>query len=189
MIEQGEIAIVHLTGRLVDGRGSEAPAGQTEATASVDGTDDGDVFETTDVDVALEEGIYHDQRDFKPLEFRVGEGHVLPGLDAAVQAMDEGEETTVVLDPGEAYGVVDQDAIVTVPRDEIEARSDATARVGEFVRSETGEYGWVTDVDETSVTVDFNHELAGERVAFHIRLLETHASETGTSEGRGRTSE
>jgi FKBP-type peptidyl-prolyl cis-trans isomerase SlyD len=163
MVDPGEIAIVHLTGRIADG---------PEA---------GELFETTDVDVALEEGIYHDHRDFKPLEFRVGEGNVIPGLDEAVQAMDEGE-ATVVLDPEDAYGTVDEDAIVTVPRDEIEERSDATAAVGEFVESETGEYGWITAVDEETVTVDFNHELAGERVAFEIRLLETHASETGTSD-------
>lgn len=165
MVDQGEIAIVHLTGRLVDGRAA------------------GDVFETTDVDVALEEGIYYDQRDFKPLEFRVGEGHVLPGLDEVVRELAVGEETTVVLDPTEAYGAADEDAVVTVPREGIEERSDTTAAVGEFVESRTGEYGWITKVDEDSVTVDFNHELAGKRVEFHIRLLETHASETGNSEG------
>lgn len=163
MVEPGEIAIVHLTGRLVDG--PEAGA----------------VFETTDVDVALAEGIYHDQRDFKPLEFRIGEGHVIPGLDEAVQGMDQGEEQTVVLEPEEAYGAVDESAIGAVPRDEIEDRSDATAAVGEFVESENGEYGWVTSVDEETVTVDFNHELAGERVEFEIRLLESHASDTGKS--------
>lgn len=168
MVEPGEIAIVHLTGRLVDG------------------LDGDEVFETTDVDVALEEGIYHDRRDFKPLEFRVGEGHVIPGLDEAVQGMTEGEEQTVVLEPDEAYGAVDESAIVTVPREEIEDRSDTTAAVGELVESETGEYGWITSVDDETVTVDFNHELAGERVEFDIRLLETHASNTRKS-GERRT--
>jgi FKBP-type peptidyl-prolyl cis-trans isomerase SlyD len=163
MVDEGQIAIVHLTGRLADG---------PEA---------GEVFETTDVDVALEEGIYHDRRDFKPLEFRVGEGHVLSGLDEAVQEMTEGEERTVVLDPEDAYGAVDEDAIVTLPRIEIEERSGTAAAVGEFVESGTGEYGWITAVDDDTVTVDFNHELAGERVAFEIRLLETHASKTGAS--------
>ena len=161
MIEPGHIAIVHLTGRLVDG----PEAGQ--------------VFETTDVDVALEEGIYHDSRDFKPLEFRVGEGHVLPGLDAAVQGMAEGETKTVVLEPESAYGTVDESAIVTIPRAELEARSETTAEVGELVESESGEIGWITDVADESVTVDFNHELAGERVEFEISVLETHAAETG----------
>ena len=160
MIEPGHIAIVHLTGRLVDG-----PAA-------------GEVFETTDVDVALEEGIYHDTRDFKPLEFRVGEGHVLSGLDEAVLGMADGETKTVVLEPESAYGTVDENAIVTIPREELEARSETTAEVGELVESETGEMGWIVDVSDETVTIDFNHELAGERVAFEIKILETHATET-----------
>ncbi|MFA9415081.1 peptidylprolyl isomerase [Natrinema sp. HArc-T2] len=161
MIEPGHIAIVHLTGRLVDG----PEAGQ--------------VFETTDVDVALEEGIYHDSRDFKPLEFRVGEGHVLPGLDEAVEGMAAGETKTVVLEPESAYGAVNEDAVVTISRDELEARSETVAEVGELVESETGDMGWIVDVTDETVTADFNHELAGERVEFEIRVLETHATETG----------
>ncbi|WP_411967505.1 FKBP-type peptidyl-prolyl cis-trans isomerase [Haloferax sp. YSSS75] len=161
MVEPGEIAIVHLTGRLVDG------------------PDAGEVFETTDVDVALSEGVYHDHRHFKPFEFRVGEGHVIPGLERAVREMSRGETRTVVLDPKEAYGQRDESQVVTVPRDELEARSDVTAEEDELVRSATGDVGWITAVSDDSVTVDFNHELAGERVEFEIRLLEVHASETG----------
>ncbi len=161
MVTPGQIAIVHLTGRLVDG------------------PDAGEVFETTDVDVALDEGIYHDNRDFKPLEFRLGEGHVLPGIDEAVQGMSQGETETVVLSPEKAYGTVDEDAIVTIARDELEERSETTAEVGELVESELGDIGWITEISGDEVTVDFNHELAGERVEFEIKLLETHASETG----------
>jgi peptidylprolyl isomerase len=161
MVKPGEIAIVHLTGRLVDG---------PEA---------GGVFETTDVDIALDEGIYHDNRDFKPLEFRIGEGHVIPGIDEAVEDMSVGETKTIVLDPEDAYGTIDQSAIVTVPREELEQRSDTTAEVDELVESESGDIGWIVEVDRETATVDFNHELAGERVEFEIKLLETHASETG----------
>jgi FKBP-type peptidyl-prolyl cis-trans isomerase SlyD len=159
-VEPGQIAIVHLTGRLVNG---------PEA---------GEVFETTDVDVALESGVYHDHRDFKPLEFRVGEGHVLPGIDEAVQGMAPGETRTVKLDPSEAYGHADEDSVVTFPRDHLDAGSEEVA-VGELVRSDRGDTGWVTDVSDAGVTVDFNHELAGEHVEFEIRLLEVHATETG----------
>ncbi|QLG50705.1 FKBP-type peptidyl-prolyl cis-trans isomerase [Natrinema halophilum] len=161
MIGPSQIVIVHLTGRLVDGPES------------------GEVFETTDVDVALEEGVYHDHRDFKPLEFRVGEGHVLPGIDEAIQDMAEGETKTFVLEPEAAYGTVDENAIVTVPRDEIEARSDTIAEVDELVQSQSGAVGWITDVSEDSVTIDFNHELAGERIEFELKVLETHAVTTG----------
>ncbi len=161
MVEPGQIAVVHLTGRLVDG------------------PDAGEVFETTDVDVALDTGVYHDHRHFKPLEFRVGEGHVIPGVDDAVQGMKEGETRTVVVEPEDAYGLHGEEAVVTVPRAELEARSDATAEVDSLVHSENGDVGWITDVSDEEVTVDFNHELAGERVEFEIRVLEVHAAETG----------
>lgn len=156
MVEAEQKAIVHLTGRLLEGE------------------DAGEIFETTDVDVALDEGIYHAQRDFKPLEFRVGEGEVLPGIDEAVQEMEVSETQTVVLEPEAAYGLRNEEQVVTVPRTEIEARSYATAAVGELVRSETGEVGWITEVTAEKVTIDFNHEFAGERVEFEIRLLDVH---------------
>ncbi|WP_144902627.1 FKBP-type peptidyl-prolyl cis-trans isomerase [Halobellus captivus] len=159
-IEPGHIAIVHLTGRLVDGPES------------------GEVFETTDVDVALETGVYHDHRDFKPLEFRVGESSVLPGIDEAVRGMSPGESTMIVLDPEDAYGTVDEDAIITVPRDELEARSHATAEPGELVESGLGDVGWITRVSDNQVTINFNHELAGQRVSFDIKVLESHAGIT-----------
>ena len=160
-VRPGQVAIVHLTGRLVDG---------PEA---------GEVFETTDVDVALESGVYHDHRDFKPLEFRVGEGHVLPGVDAAVQGMTQGETRVVTLEPEEAYGTVDEDAVVTFPREEIGTRTDGDVEPGALVRSARGDTGWITEVTDERVTVDFNHELAGERVEFEVRLIESHAAETG----------
>ncbi|MFC7097436.1 FKBP-type peptidyl-prolyl cis-trans isomerase [Halobaculum marinum] len=163
----GRIAIVHLTGRLADG------------------DDAGEVFETTDVDVALEEGVYHDHRDFVPLEFRVGEGHVIPGVDEAVRGMEPGETKTVVLDPEDAYGARDDDAVVTVDREELEARSDTTAAVDDLVRSERGDVGWIVAVDDAEATVDFNHELAGRRVEFEIRVLEVHAEDDTHADAGG----
>lgn len=159
-LESGDTAVVHVTGRLVDG------------------PDAGAVFETTDVDVALETGIYHDHRDFKPLEFQLGESHVLPGIDEAVRGLSAGESTTIKLEPKDAYGCVDEGAIITVRRDTLEARSDTTAEPGELVESETGDIGWITEVDDDTVVIDFNHELAGQRVAFEIRVLKTHAETT-----------
>lgn len=156
MSREGEIAVVHFTGRVAEGE------------------DAGEVFDTTDVDVALEEGVYHDHRDYKPLEFRVGEGHVVDGLEDAVVEMAVGEERTVRVDPERAFGEYDESAVVEFPRREIESRSDATAEAGELVRAENGETGWITDVDDETVTVDFNHELAGVPVEFDVKLLDAY---------------
>jgi FKBP-type peptidyl-prolyl cis-trans isomerase 2 len=156
MASEGEIAVVHFTGRIADG------------------DDEGEVFDTTDVDVALEEGIYHDHRDYKPLEFRVGEETVVPGLDGSVREMDVGEEWTVEVEPERAFGERDESKVVEIPRADLEARSDVTAEPGELVRAENGETGWITEVNDDTVTVDFNHELAGLPVEFDVKLLDAY---------------
>lgn len=152
-------AVVHFTGRIAEG------------------ADEGEVFDTTDVDVALEEGIYHDHRDYKPLEFPVGAGDVVPALDDAVREMDVGDERTVRVEPARAFGEYDEERVVEVPRGALEDRSDVTAEPGELVRAENGETGWIIAVGDEEVTVDFNHELAGLAVEFEVRLLDVYEAE------------
>ncbi|WP_137287588.1 FKBP-type peptidyl-prolyl cis-trans isomerase [Halorussus salinisoli] len=159
MASRGNIAVVHYTGRVAEGE------------------DAGEVFDTTDVDVALESGIYHGNRDYKPLEFRVGEQKVVPGLDEVVREMEVGEERTVRVDPEAAFGERDDDRVIEVPRADLEARSDVDAEPGELVRSETGDTGWITEVDDETATVDFNHELAGLPVEFDVKLLDVYADD------------
>lgn len=154
MVADGSIAVIHFTGRLAD-------------------DDSGAVFDTSDIDVALAEGIYHAHRDYAPIEFRVGDGTVLPGIENAVREMNEGETRTVRLDPENAFGSRHDEQVVDLPRAELEAQND-TAAAGKLVGSETGETGWITDVTDDSVEIDFNHELAGEPVEFEIRLLEVY---------------
>ncbi|USZ67938.1 FKBP-type peptidyl-prolyl cis-trans isomerase [Halorussus salilacus] len=159
MASEGEIAVVHFTGRIAEGE------------------DAGEPFDTSDVDVALDEGIYHDNRDYRPLEFRVGGGEVVDGLDEAVRGMTVGEERTVRVDPDAAFGEHDDGKVVEISRDELEERSDVTAEQGELVGSETGETGWITEVGDDTVTVDFNHELAGVSVEFDVKLLDAYEDE------------
>lgn len=153
----GDIAVVHYTGRIAGG------------------DDAGEVFDTTDPDVATEAGIYHGRRDYEPLTFRVGEGGVVAGLDDAVREMAVGEERTVEVGPERAFGERDESKIVEFPRDDLEARSGVTGRAGELVRSESGETGWITEIGDETATVDFNHELAGLPVEFDVRLLDRRA--------------
>lgn len=154
MVEPGQTALIHYTARMVTG------------------ADAGEIVDTTDVDVALESGVYEGHRDYEPLSFEVGAGEVLQGLDEAVQEMEPGEERTVELSPEAAYGYHDDDQVVSLPRSEIEARSEAEAAEGELVTSDTGESGWITTVTEDTVEIDFNHELAGEPLECDIHLLD-----------------
>lgn len=150
MVGEGQVAVIHFTGRIAEGE------------------DAGTVFDTTDVDVALREGVYHGHRDYRPLEFRVGEGEVVDAVDDAVREMAVGESRTVRAEPGEAFGPRRAERVVEVPRSAV----DGEAEPGTLVGSDAGEVGWVTGVSGDAVEVDFNHELAGRAVEFEIRLLD-----------------
>ena len=151
---EGQVAIVHYVGRIAEGE------------------DEGEVFDTTNVDVALDEGIYHDHRDYKPLELRLGDGNVVEGLEEAVVGMERGEEKTVEVEPERAFGEHDPDEVVEFPREML----DEEVEVDSLATTEDGRTGWVTEVDGDEVTVDFNHELAGKRVEFEIKLLDVHGA-------------
>lgn len=163
MVDPGTVAVVHVVVRDVE-----------------DG-EPGDVFETTDVDVAMAEGVYEAHRDYVPIEFRVGGDEVPRAVDEVVREMETGEERTVYADPERAFGPRREGAVVEVDRHALEDRSEAEAAVGELVGAKSGETGWITDVGEETVTVDFNHEFAGERVAFEVRLLDVR--EPGDDDG------
>lgn len=164
MVAEGQIAVIHYTGRIATGE------------------DAGAVFDTTDVDVALEEEIYHGSRDYKPLTFRLGDGSVIDGIDNTVQTMEAGETRTVRVEPENAYGIRTEERVIEASRAELEERSDIAAAEGELVKSENGETGWITDVADETVEIDFNHELAGESVEFEIELLDVRDDDNETSE-------
>jgi FKBP-type peptidyl-prolyl cis-trans isomerase 2 len=166
MVEPGKIAICHYTGRMVD-----------------DGAV-GEPFDTTKVDVAQESGIYHDSRDYKPLQVRVGEGEVVPGIDAVLRELDVvGDnlpvERTLRLGPEEAFGEHDAERVVEFPLEEIDdSPVDGALEPETPVHTDDGQRGWVIDVTEETATVDFNHELAGVPVEIELELLDVCEEKT-----------
>lgn len=101
-----------------------------------------------------------------PLGFVVGAGQMIVGFDAAVRGMAVGETVTVRLDPAEAYGEVDPARILEFPIDQ----APDGIQVGDEV-SVSGTRAVVTAVTADTVTVDANHELAGQALTFEIELM------------------
>jgi peptidylprolyl isomerase len=110
-----------------------------------------------------------------PLNFTAGAGEVIPGFDNAVIGMKLHEEKTVTIPANEAYGPVNPELIVTVPRSSF---GNQTPEAGMQVTqtTTTGEQltGTVTKVNSTNVTVDFNPPLAGQTLIFKIQIVAIH---------------
>jgi peptidylprolyl isomerase len=123
----------------------------------------------------LEDGrVFDTSTGRDPLEFSVGAGDVIEGFDQAVVGMSPGETKTATIPANEAYGPHREEMIIEVDRErfpsdfrpEIGRRLEMRRPDGDVMRFV------VTDVSESTVTLDANHPLAGEDLTFDIELVE-----------------
>lgn len=108
-----------------------------------------------------------------PLEFTVGSGQVIVGLDKVLPGMAVGEKKTITATADEAYGPVIENARQPVPRDQFP--DDVPMDVGTQLQMQTpeGEIVMVSiaEVGEEEVVLDANHPLAGKDLTFAIELV------------------
>jgi peptidylprolyl isomerase len=122
----------------------------------------------------LDDGtVFDSSRDREPLEFRIGEGALIPGFEEAVIGMEPGETKVANLPPERAYGPFRDELVQTIDRSEFPP--DMEIEVGQQFQA-TGPEGpmvlSVVDVVGDDITVDANHPLAGRNLTFEISLIE-----------------
>jgi peptidylprolyl isomerase len=109
-----------------------------------------------------------------PLEFTIGEGEVIPGFENAIIGMSPGESKTVVIPVEEAYGPRMDEMVAVVGRSDLPP--DLKPEVGQQLEV-TQQDGHtfpvlITEVTDTTVTLDANHPLAGRELTFDLKLVE-----------------
>ena len=109
-----------------------------------------------------------------PLEFTIGSGQIIPGLDREIAGMTVGDTKKVTVIADEAYGPREPEAVQEVPRDAVPENINLV--VGNRLQATTadGQQMVVTiaAVTEETVTMDANHPLAGEDLIFDVELVE-----------------
>ena len=110
----------------------------------------------------------------EPLEFVCGAGMMIPGYDAAVAEMEVGQTVQVHLTPAEAYGEADPEAIFTLELAQLPGAEALAVGQRAYLRDPFGQPVPVKVVakDETTITFDANHEMAGKELNFTIELVE-----------------
>ena len=110
----------------------------------------------------------------EPLEFVCGAGMMIRGFDAAVAQMDPGEVVSVHLMPEEAYGPRDPEAVFSVAISELPGSEKLEVGQKAYLTNSYGQPFIVTVVakDDTTITFDANHEMAGKELNFTIELVE-----------------
>ena len=122
----------------------------------------------------LENGeVFADSKDGEPLEFTLGSGEVIPGLESGIIGMKAGETKTISVPPEEAYGPRHEELVIDVKKSEFP--ENLTLAIGQQlqIRQSDGDPLRVTvaDIDEDTITLDANHPLADCTLTFTILLV------------------
>jgi FKBP-type peptidyl-prolyl cis-trans isomerase 2 len=115
-------------------------------------------------------GQIMDQSKESPLEYVHGQGGIIPGLQDGMLGMKQGEKKVICVQPERAYGLVQPEAFVEIPKDRL-----PEARVGMPVGAKSPEgqnyQGYVAEIRPETILIDFNHPLAGKELEFDVEVV------------------
>lgn len=109
-----------------------------------------------------------------PLQFLVGYGNIISGLEREMIGMEVGESKDVIVPPADGYGEFDENAFMDVPRKVFPTDIPVEEGTELTVRDDSGQprYARIDTVDGDTVTLNFNHPLAGDELHFNVKVVE-----------------
>jgi FKBP-type peptidyl-prolyl cis-trans isomerase 2 len=136
-------------------------------------------------------GTFDDGREFDnsrlrgaPISFLLGEGRVIKGFEKAVEGMETSEKKTITLPPEQAYGPINPEAVIEVPKgrfpDEFVFVKDGFVR--SFGKNGRPVFGKITDIKDESVVLDVNHPLAGKQLTFELELVQVETPDDAAAD-------
>ena len=110
----------------------------------------------------------------EPIEFTCMAGQMILGFDVAVEAMQVGETKQVHIAAAQAYGEYSENLLQRIPIGQIPGLEEAPIGQTLYLSGPgaTPMPAVIVEVDEQSILLDLNHNLAGQNLNFEITLLE-----------------
>lgn len=120
--------------------------------------EDGTIF-----DSSLNEGR-------EPLKATLGQNQLIPGFENGLMDMVVGDKKTIEIEPADAYGEINPNAIVDVPK----AQFPEDVEVGQVLQGQSPQGMFIVkvlEINDDTVKVDHNHPMAGKKLIFDLELL------------------
>ncbi|NWF75756.1 MAG: peptidylprolyl isomerase [Nitrospirae bacterium] len=118
--------------------------------------------------------IFDTSEGREPLKFTIGEGHIIPGFEQAIIGMSINESKTIKIPSDNAYGPYRKEMVVVVQRNQLPSHIKPEKGLHLRIPGPDGQ-GFVviiTDMSDSTITLDGNHPLAGKDLTFDIQLIE-----------------
>jgi peptidylprolyl isomerase len=116
--------------------------------------------------------VFGQSQSGKPIEFIIGAGKMIPALEKGIMGLKVGAKKKIEIKAADAYGEYDKGAIQEVPKNQFP--KDMQLTVGQFYRVQSPRGPLtvtITAVTDKTVSVDFNHPLAGKDLTFDIEIV------------------
>ena len=130
--------------------------------------EEGQLVDTTDPEVAEEEGVDDGEQEFAPRTVVLGEGHIFPSVEDAIIGSEVGDSGSAHVEAAEAFGEYDDEQVRTISKDKI---PEDDRYPGAQVRIDNEE-GFVETIIGGRARVDFNHPLAGEDIEYEYEVID-----------------
>jgi len=129
---------------------------------------------TLDYKLIVEDELLESTEDGEPILFIQGIGQIIPGLENTLYGMEVGDQKTVVIQPEDAYGEYDPESLQEAKKEEFS--EEVPLDVGTFLDLEDDEgdvlSAQIIAAEEDTITLDFNHPLAGKTLTFEITVTD-----------------
>ena len=96
-------------------------------------TEDEKIFDTSIKEIGEKNSL--DKKEYKPFEFKVGSGQVIPGFDKGVLGMKVGETKKIELSPKDAYGIRKEELVIKDNKRELKIKKVLEINIGAFKRA------------------------------------------------------
>jgi FKBP-type peptidyl-prolyl cis-trans isomerase SlyD len=132
-----------------------------------------DVVVSMEYTLRVEDEVVDSSEGQDPLEFLVGHGNIISGLEREMMGMKVGDSKDVVILPTDGYGEYDEEAFMNVPRGEFPKDMSVEEGMELTVKDDAGQarYARIDAVDGDHVTLNFNHPLAGDELHFNVKVV------------------
>jgi FKBP-type peptidyl-prolyl cis-trans isomerase SlyD len=114
-----------------------------------------------------------------PLAYLHGNGNIVSGLEEALEGKATGDEVRVSVPPEKGYGTRDEAKMVEVSKDKLQGAAEINPGMQFQAQTPNGpQIFTVSKVEESSVTLDANHPLAGATLNFDVTVRDVRDATT-----------
>ena len=132
-----------------------------------------DLVVTMDYSLTVDGEIVDSSEEDGPIQFLMGYGNIIPGLEAHLGGLAVGESLQVSVAAKDAYGEFDPEQIVDIPLDEFPEEICVEPGVELEMKDQDGDmlFARIISVGKSRAKLDFNHPLAGKQLTFDVTIL------------------